>query len=260
MAKIVESPYYFSVHSDNLLEEEKYNFYGLLNIKQNRFYILHRNHSLLKFLQIVLIKNFYGYSMVGFKYFNIDVHKKIDNHDCNEWGGTHNMITNLELETNVSGGHAKLVKEELSRITPSDFELQEKMFFMMDILTNLDGFFKKIRYYETDVMKPMRDGYDELKKYLEIICPNDKNIFDFIDKECKQLQIKSLTLDTYWNKLLLFFYNVDLRKNSIESLLDLLKKHMQQPEFELEQFKRMYQHPHNAFEELCRIVGFTAKD
>lgn len=259
MTKIIESPYYFSVHSNNLPNNEKYNFYGLLNIKQNRFYVLHRKHSLLKFLQVLLLKNFYTYSIVSFKYFNIEAHENIDNYDCNDWGGTSNMITNLELESNTSIIETKLIKEELSQFTHSDFKLQEKIFFILNILTKVDSLFKKIRDYETDINKPSTDGYEELKKYFEIICPNDKNIIDFINKESKQTQTKSLILDTYWNKLFLFFYNVDLRNNSAEALLDLLKKHIQTPEFELEQFKRLYQYPHNAYEEFHKILGITTE-
>jgi len=259
MTKIIESPYYFSVYDNNLLNNEKYNFYGLLDIKQNRFYILHRKHSLLKFLQILLLKNFYPYSIVNFKYFNVETHKNIDNHDCINWGGTSNMTTTLELESNISIDGAKLIKEDSSQLKYSDFELQEKIFFIMNILNKLDNFFKKIQDYEVDITKSMYDGYDELKKYLEIICPNDKNIADFINKEREQTQTKSLTLDLYRNKLFLFFYNIDLRNNSIESILDLLKKHIQMPEFELEHFKRLYQHPHNALEELYRILGTNNK-
>jgi len=259
MTEIIESPYYFSIYSDNLSNNEKYDFYGLLDIKQNRFYILHRKHSLLKFLQVLLLKNFYAYSIVNFKYFNIDAHKNIDNHDCINWGGTASMTTNLELESNISIKGTKLMKEESSQLTYSSIELQEKIFFIMNILNKLDIFFKKMQDYETDITKPIYDGYNELKKYLEIICPNDKNIVNFINKEQEQTQTKSLILDTYWNRLLLFFYNVDLRNNSTESLLELLKKHIQMPEFELEHFKRLYQHPHNALEELHKILGITSK-
>jgi hypothetical protein len=257
MIKIIESPYYFSIYSNDLLDKEKYNFFGMLSGKQNRFYILHRNHSLLKFLQILLSKNFYTFSIVSFKYFSFDAHKEIDNHDCCEWGGTPNMTDTLELEANTSILESKLIKNNFNSFTVSEVELQEKMFFIMNILTKIASLFKKIRDYETDIKNPIHDGYDELKKYLEIICPNDKNILDFIEKERQQIQTKSLTLDVYWDRLFLFFYNVDLRNNSTSSLLELLKIHIKTSEFELERFKRLYQDSHNAHTELCNILGIV---
>ena len=257
MIKIIESPYYFSVHSDHLLDEEKYNFFGMLSGKQNRFYILHRNHSLLKILQILLSKNFYTSSIVSFKHFSFDAHKDIDNHDCCEWGGTPNMTDTLELEANTSILESKLIKNNFNSFTLSEFELQEKMFFIMNILTKIDSLFKKIREYETDIKKPTHDGYNELKKYLEIICPNDKNILDFIEKERQQVQTKSLTLDVYWDKLFLFFYNVDLRNNSTSYLSESLKTYIKTSEFELERLERLYQHPHDVYTELCNILGIV---
>lgn len=259
MIKITESPYYFSVYPNDVLNSEKYNFYGLLDIKQNQFYILHRNHSLLKFLQLVLLKNFYTLSIVSFRNFNIEANKNIDNNDCVLWGGTPELTSSLELEANTSMQGVRLIKLDLNMFTQIDLELQEKMFFAMDILTKLDNLFKKIQQYEIDIKKPSRDGYDELKKYLKVICPNDETMSNFINEELKQLQKKFLELDVYWNRLLLFFYNVDLRKNSIESLLNLLKKYIQMPEFELEPFRRLYQYPHNAYEELHKILGISSK-
>jgi len=257
MIKIKESPYYFSIHSNDLLDKEKYNFFGMLSGKQNRFYILHRNHSLLKILQILLSKNFYTFSIVSFKHFIFDTHKEIDNHDCCEWGGTPNMTHTLELEANTSILESKLINNNFNSFTLSEFELQEKMFFIMDILTKIDNLFKKIRDYEIDIKKPTHDGYNELQKYLEIICPNDKNISDFIEKERQQTQMKSLILDTYWDRLFLFFYNVDLRNNSTSYLSESLKTYIKTPEFELEGFKRLYQDPHNAYTELCNILGIV---
>ena len=68
MTEIIKSPYYFSVYSDI---ETDHNFYGLLDIKQNCFYMLHRNHSLLKFLQLMLLKNFYTFFIFDLKKKNV---------------------------------------------------------------------------------------------------------------------------------------------------------------------------------------------
>jgi hypothetical protein len=260
MIKIIESPYYFSVHSDNVLNDEKYNFFGLLDIKQNRFYILHRNHALLKFLQLILLKNFYTFSIVSFKHFNFSINKNIDNHDCITWGGTAKLTNSLELEADTSLYEASLIKTESILLTATDLELQEKMFFVMNILTKLDSLFKKIREHEIDIKNSVRNGYNHLKKYLEIICTNDKNVVNFINEESEQLQTKSLELDTYWNRILLFFYNANFRNNSIESILNALKEYVQMPKFELERFKRVYQYPHNALDELYKILGITLKN
>lgn len=259
MKKIIESSYYFSVYDNTVLNNEKYNFYGLLDIKQNRFYILHRNHSLLKFLQLVLLKNFYTFSIVSFKHLNFNANKNIDNHDCINWGGTTELTSSLELEANTSMYEANLIKVESNLLTNHDVEVQEKIFFVMNILTNLDSLFKKVQEHEKDIKKPMHEGYNELKKYLEIICPNDKNIINFINEENKQLQAKLLELDTYWNRILLFFYNVDFRNNSIESVSNSFKEYTQMPEFELERFRRLYQRPYDALEQLYAILGISAE-
>lgn len=259
MEKIIGSPYYMSVHACNTLDSGKYNFYGLLNIKQNRFYILHRNHSLLKFLQLVLLKNFYSFSIVSFKHFNFDTNKDIDNHDCINWGGSPELTSNLELEANTSMHQAKLINYGLGTVTDIDFVLQEKLFFVMALLGKIDDLFTKLRNYEIDIKKPAADGYSELKKYLQIICPNDKTIDNFITKENTQLHAKTLLLDSYWNKFLLFLYNVDLRNNSIESASKLLQNLVQTPEFEMEQFKRLYKHPYDAIDELYTILGIGTK-
>jgi len=257
MIKITESPYYFSVYSNDSSNEEKYNFLGMLSVTDNQFYILHRNHSLLKFLQILLSKNFYTFSIVSFKHFNFDAHKDIDNHDCRDWGGSPHMTNTYELEANTSILESKLIKNNFNSFTPLKFELQAKMFFIMNILTKLDKLFKKVRDYEIDIKKPVNKGLDELKRYLGIICPDDKNISNFMEKERQLTQMKYLMLDVYWDRLLLFFYNVDLRNSTTKSLLESLKVHIKRPEFELEHLKRLYQHPHDVYTELCNILGIV---
>ena len=252
MTEIIKSPYYFSVYSDI---ETDHNFYGLLDIKQNCFYMLHRNHSLLKFLQLMLLKNFYTFSIVSFKHFNCDINKNIDNRDCINWGGTADMINSLELEANTSMYEAKLIK-----VTPGyDLILQEKMFFIMYILTKLDNLFKKLRNHEIDIKETMHKGYDELKKYLGMLCPDDKNINEFIDEEDKQLRAKTQELDVYWQKILMFFYNLDFRNNSTISMFDSFKKYIETPKFELERFRRLYQHPHTALDEFYKILGIIRR-
>lgn len=259
MSTIIDLPYYFSIHDKHILEDEKRNFFGLLDIKQNRFYVLHRNHSLLKFLQIMLLKNFYAYSIVNFKHFNFDKHKDIDNHDCSDWGSTSSMIETLELEANTVLNGVELTKERICSLALFDVELQKKIFLIMDILTKLDNLFKKIQNYETDINKSTQDGHEELKTYFEIICPNDKNIINFINKEQAQIQTKLLTLKAYWGRILLFFYNIDLRNTPTDELLALLRIHIEMPTFELEQFHRLYKHPHNAYAQLCEILNMKPR-
>jgi hypothetical protein len=92
-----------------------------------------------------------------------------------------------------------------------------------------------------------------------MICPNDENINEFINKEDKQLRAKSQELDVYWQKILLFFYNLDFRNNSTISMLDSLKKYIETPEFELERFRRLYQHPYTALDEFYKILGIIRR-
>jgi hypothetical protein len=257
MSKITDLPYYFSVQNSSTSEDLKNNFFGLLDIKQNRFYILHRNHSLLKFLQIMLIKNFYTFSIISFAHFNFTAHRDIDNHDCSDWGSTPNTVETLELEVDTLQDGVKLIKEDAASLTPADVRLQKNMLLVMYILTNLDNLFKKIRDYETERKKSACDGHSELKRYFRIICPNDKNIDNFIEAESKQTHAKLNELDKYWDKLLLFFYNADLRGDLTTSLLQGLKEHIQMPQFQLEHFRRLYQHPYNAIEELYQILDIT---
>jgi len=252
MTGIVKSPYYFSVRSHI---ETDLNFYGLLDIKQNCFYMLHSNHSLLKFFQLMLLKNFYTFSIVSFKHLNCDMHKNIDNSDCINWGGTADMINSLEFEVNTSMNEVKLIK-----VTPGyDLILQEKMFFIMYILSKLDNVFQKIRKHEIDIKETMHEGYDELRKYLEMLCPDDKNISEFINEEDKQLRSKSQELDVYWQKILLFFYNLDFRNNSTISMFDSFKKYIETAEFGLERFRRLYRHPDAALEEFHQILNITRR-
>lgn len=218
MKTIAESPYFFSVNSKNLPNKDKNIFYGLLNMKQNRFYMLGRDYSLTKLIQFLFLK-YELFCVVSFKNFNFDAHKEIDNQDCFKWGGSPQMHKGLQYDIDVNKPNILLMSSE-SPIENFDYDLQEKMFFFMDLLTKIKTQIDIFKTEETERINEIIKGLEEFKKFSMIMSPDDKNISNFINNEIESKKVNLIFLDNFWKELIQCLYNFDLKNNNISKILE----------------------------------------
>jgi len=226
------STYYFSARKPNS------EFYGLLHQTHNRFYVLHYNFSLIKFLQLLLSKNYQQFTCIHFtQYFDFSQHTNIDNNDCHNWGGTAVMTKHLYLDIDFGayGGIKQLIPIDAS--VPFDVELQKKIMFLTKLLTDIDTIIHKLKAECLAQKSPRINGIKESKKYFQILLPNDTDVIKLLNLEEEKLieygsDLEGSLEDT-WHKFLKIVWELPLNEND----LDYLKMVLQQQLSSAELFK-----------------------
>lgn len=216
MQNIKESKYYFSKNTLESIREE--NFHGLLNIKQNRFYMLSTNYSLTKLIQFLFL-NYELFCVISFKNFNYDAHKKIDNNDCFEWGGSPQMHRGLQYDIDVNKPNMLMVPTQSPK-NFFDIDLQEKMFFIMNTLIKIKTKIDNFKAEELDRINETIKGLEEFQNFSMIISPNDKNISNFVNYEIESKKANLLFLDEFWQELIKLLYEFDLKNKDIPVILE----------------------------------------
>jgi len=219
MQNIKESKYYFSKNTNTSVDDN--NFYGLLNIKLNRFYILSREYSLIKLTQFLFLK-YDLFCVISFKNFNYAAHKKIDNNDCDQWGGSPQMLKGLQYDIDTTKPNMAMVLSE-SSLKDFDYDLQEKMFFLMNTFTKIKSKIDIFKIEETERIKETIKGLEEFKNFSMMLCPDDENIPGFVKNETESKKVNLTFLDNLWKELIQFLYNFDLKNKTTPEILDQIK-------------------------------------
>ena len=207
--------YYFSAR-DNESE-----FYGLLHTVHNRFYVLSKDYPIIKFLQLLLAKNFHTFTCVTFNdRFDFSKNKNIDNNDCSDWGGSHLIVKNLFIDIDFSLEETKLVSA--SESSEFDEDLQKNIMFTTKFLTEIYEIFNQLKHRTRQEKEPRIKGLNQLEKHFEIILPEDKTIKSFINEDIDRLtkhrEFYSSFLDDMFDQLLCAVYEVSLYNCSMTDL------------------------------------------
>jgi hypothetical protein len=225
MQNITESLYFFLIkNQSNKTDNSQNKFYGLLQMKQNRFYLLHKDYSLIKLLQFLFLK-YELFSVVNFKNFNFSANENIDNHDCSEWGGSPLMHKSLFFDIDSSKSTALLVKTQSVKEF-FDINLQEKMFFVANILSKTKHELELFKDKELERINDTINGLKEFENFSKIISPNDSNISTFVKDEINLKKINLNFIDLFWNDLIQLLYNINLKEQTIEELSEKIKENI----------------------------------
>ena len=212
MKNIKTSPYYFSINPT-----ESSSFYGLLHSNYNRFYILHKNLFLMKFLQILLLKQHELFTLVDFKNFDFSSHPNIDNDTCHEWGGSHLMTKGLQIDADLYFVPSFLIK--VPSYSYFDEGLQDKMFCLMKTINEIQETYNLLKNTIRSNVYSQINSLRHTKRIFKLLTPIDTTPSDFIEKEQTQLLYllkgKTSILEESWDCVIKELSNLEL--HSIDS-------------------------------------------
>lgn len=255
MKNIKTSPYYFSIYPT-----ESSSFYGLLNSLQNRFYILHKDPFLIKFLQMILLRQYELFTLVDFKNFDFSSHPNIDNDTCHEWGGSHLMTKILQIDADSYFTPSYLTKAP----TYSDFDvgLQNKIFCLMATINKIQETHKLLKNTLRSNINSQVDSLRHTKKIFKLLMPTDTVSIDFTEKEENQLlsilKRKTELLEESWDCTIKELLNLELVSiDSVEILKHKIAEILQKDESKFLNMLTVFQHQRPIFLKLLDFLGIS---
>lgn len=215
--KISESKYYFNV-------EDKKNTYGLLNILENRFYIIDNDYEILKFTQFLFIRSHQWYTMVDL---SASLNKEeIGNNNCHLFGCLDKDIKSTSVDLNLKEVNSDLLKRDTD-LDFFDYSMQEKVFFIRGLISYSKNLTERFKQKEDDDSTAHKKNLLLYRKFLNTVLPQDKQIDSFILSEIESLDLLSNHISDTFNKIIFNLNSLDLKNLSILDIKNSFKDKLQ---------------------------------
>lgn len=205
---IVDSKYYFDV-------EDKKNIYGLLNVLENRFYIMENDYETLKFTQFLFVRSHQWYTMVDLS--SISNKQEIENNNCHLFGCLDKDIKSTNIDLNLKEVNSYILKRD-TNLNFFSYSMQEKIFFVRGLISYSKNLIKNLKKNEDDNSMPYKKNLLLYKNFLNIILPKDEQIDSFILSEIKNLDSLSDHISGTFNKIIFVLNSMDLKNLSIHDI------------------------------------------
>jgi hypothetical protein len=216
---ITDSKYYFNV-------EDKKNIYGLLNILENRFYIIDNDYELLKFTQFLFMRGYQWYTMVDL---SSSLNKEeIQNNNCHLFGCLDKDIKSTNIDLNYK---LNLLERNID-LNFFNYPMQEKIFFIREFLGYSRNLIENFKEEENINSMPYKKNLLLYKKFLNIILPEDKKIDSFISSEIENLNSLYTHMSNTFNKIIFTLDSIDLKNLSIQDIKNNFKDKLQNTFFD----------------------------
>lgn len=214
---INSSKYYFDI-------ENKENIYGLLNVLENRFYIIDNNYEILKFTQFLFIKNHQWYTMVDL---SSSLNKnEIENNNCYLFGCLDKDIKSTNIDLNLKEVNSDLLKRN-TNLNFFNHSMQEKLFFIRGLIHYSKNLIENFKEKENSDSISYKKNLLLYKEFLNIVLLKDKKIDSFILSEIENLNSLSNHMSNTFNKIILTLNSIDLKNLSIQDIKDNFKNKLE---------------------------------
>ena len=214
---INNSKYYFNT-------KDKKNIYGLLNVLENRFYIIDNDYEILKFTQFLFIRSHQWYTMVDLS--SSSNKGEIENNNCHLFGCLDKDIKSTNLDLNLKEVNSDLLK----RNTNLDFfnhSMQEKLFFVRGLIDYSKNLIENFKEKENNDSISYKTNLLLYKRFLSIVLPGDKQIDSFISSEIESLNFLYNHMSSTFDKIIFTLNFIDLKNLSIEDIKDNFKNKLE---------------------------------
>lgn len=214
---IKDSKYYFNI-------QDKENIYGLLNVLENRFYIIDNDYELLKFTQFLFIRSHQWYTMVDLS--SSSNKEEIENNNCYLFGCLDKDIKSTNIDLNLKEVNSDLLK----RNTNLDFfnhSMQEKLFFIRGLIGYSKSLIENFKEKEDNDSISYKKNLLLYKRFLNIVLPEDKQIDSFILSEIESLDSLSKHISNTFNKIIFTLNSIDLKNLLIQDIKDNFKNKLE---------------------------------
>lgn len=214
---IKNSKYYFNI-------QDKENIYGLLNVLENRFYIIDNDYELLKFTQFLFIRSHQWYTMVDL---SSSLNKEeIENNNCYLFGCLDKDIKSTNIDLNLKEVNSDLLKRNTNLDFFNHF-MQEKIFFIRGLIGYSRSLIEKFKEKENNDSISYKTNLLLYKRFLNIVLPEDKQIDSFILSEIESLDSLSKHISNTFNKIIFTLNSIDLKNLSIQDIKDNFKNELE---------------------------------
>lgn len=211
---ITNSKYYFNV-------EDKKNIYGLLNVLENRFYIIDNDYETLKFTQFLFMRGYQWYTMVDLSS-NLNK-QEIENNNCHLFGCLDKDIKN----TSVDLKYDSIMIERNIDLNFFSYPTQEKIFFIRGLINYSKNIIENFKEKEILDSMPYKKNLLLYKKFLNMILPEDKRINSFVSSEIENLDSLYNHMSNTFNKIIFTLDSIDLKNLSIQDIKNNFKDNLQ---------------------------------
>ena len=167
----------------SMLENEK-DLYGLLDSRDNSFYIVEKNYQLIKLIQILLIKQKFFYCINISKLPGVDAIGDITNENCHQFGVSAPMIKYIRFDSDPGIYGCGITKSK----RPHNKILRDNLVSLQKLLGPVEKFFKDFENKEIERYQDEISGLLELKSFLNTVIPGDKVFEEFIASDIEERQ------------------------------------------------------------------------
>jgi len=211
---ITNSKYYFNV-------EDKKNIYGLLNVLENRFYIIDNDYETLKFTQFLFMRDYQWYTMVDL---STNLKKEeIRNDNCYLFGCLDKDVKSTSIDLKYD---AVLVARNID-LNFFNYHMQEKIFFIRGLINYSKNIIENFKEKENLDSMLYKKNLLLYKKFLNIILPEDKRINSFVSSEIENLDSLYNHMSNTFNKIILTLDSMDLKDSLIQDIKNNFKDNLQ---------------------------------
>jgi len=216
---ITSSKYYFNIDI-----KDKKNIYGLLNILENRFYIIDNNYEILKFIQFLFMRGHQWYTMVDLS--SILNKEKIENNNCHLFGCLDRDIKSTNIDLDLKEVNSRIIERNID-LNFFNYSMQEKIFFIRKLIAYSKNIVEDFKEKESNSSGAWKRNLSVYKDFLNIILPNDKQIDLLVASEIKNIDSIHNYMSDVFNKVIFVLNSIDLKSLSIEEIKNNFKNKLQ---------------------------------
>ena len=188
--------------------------YGLLDNRDNSFYIVDTNYHIIKLIQMLLIRQKFLHCINISKLPGNEEIENIDNSNCYQFGVLGSMTKNIRFDSDSGLFGSKITKSS----RPYNKILANNLISLQKLLVPFEKFFDDFENKEKQRYQDEIAGLHELKDFLELLMPTDQVYADLIQYDIDERQrsirrARPLKSDLLKKIMSIDFYDVDAMIN-----------------------------------------------
>jgi len=199
----------------NPMTNDNKDLYGLLDNRDNSFYIVDTNYHVIKMLQMLLIKQKFLYCINISKLPGVEELENINNNNCYQFGVSAPMIKNIRFDSDTGLFGCKITQSK----RPHNKILANNLNSLLKLLVPLEKFFNDFEHKERQRYQDEIAGFHELKDFLGTLMPDDKIYAELVDHDIKEREQSILRARPLKSDILKIIMSIDFyRDDAIQCL------------------------------------------
>lgn len=191
------------------------NFYGLLAMPENCFYIVDTDYHVIKLVQFILMKQKFFFCINISKFESDFDTSLIDNNNCHEFGCIPKSVKYIMLDSDPGMHLTRIIASPASH---NDI-LKTNLILLQKLLHSLEQVVGEFEEQENRRFHDQIQGLNEFKDFVKATNPNDENIDDFVEQE---ISLRSSAVNRsrpYRDSIINLLTDIDYQKNDVKEII-----------------------------------------